>query len=55
MIEDTLKKFFDRCETVKLAGGLSMLEVVEGKPVPPGWYLDWQTDYYLPPNVILDN
>lgn len=49
-----LDEFFHRCEMIKAVGGISCKDTLEGIKVPKGWRLDHQTEYYIPPNVILD-
>lgn len=54
-VEETLRHFFDRCETIRMAGGIPLYLVVDHKATPPkDWILDWRTDYFIPPNLFLD-
>ena len=52
-IEDVLASFFRRCEAAKSAGGIAHRDFVDGTDVPDGWVLDFETYYWLPPNVHL--
>lgn len=53
-IRQVLTYFFRRCELVKAAGGLALKDVLDGAEIPEGWIYDTETDYYLPPNAIID-
>ena len=54
MVEDVLTAYFRRCALIRLAGGIALQDVVNRTAVvPPGWVLDAQTDYYLPPGFEL--
>lgn len=37
-----------RVEAIKAVGGISVLEVMEGRKVPKGWKLDVIADYFVP-------
>jgi len=45
--------FLRRGEIARAAGGISMVDVQNGAPVPDGWQLDDRVQYFLPPNVVL--
>lgn len=50
-VAETIERFFERCRLARAAGGIALESVVDGKTkVPDGWWFDWQTEYYLPPN-----
>lgn len=51
--ERAIASLFRKCEAARTVGGISARDALEGKPVPDGWRLDYQTQYYLPPNVVL--
>lgn len=53
-IRQVLTYFFRRCELVKAAGGIALVDIVNGAEIPEGWIYDTETDYYLPPNAIID-
>lgn len=52
-IEHILAKFWRRAEAARAAGGISKKDQFEGATIPDGWVLDYQIDYWLPPNVVL--
>jgi hypothetical protein len=41
-----------RVEAIKAVGGISVLEVMEGRKVPKGWKLDVVADYFVPPDFV---
>ncbi len=57
MTKDELERavidFVWRCEMAKKVGGIALEDACEGKPVPPTWWLDRYTQYFLPPTVRL--
>jgi len=53
MIENVIQVMFRRSEAAKAAGGISEYDRMNGVSVPEGWKLDYELDYWLPPNVIL--
>lgn len=52
LIERTISDHFRKCE-IAISIGLPLYAAVDGKPIPEGWKLDYETLYYLPPNVKL--
>lgn len=53
-IDNVLARFFRRAEAARSAGGISRLEIEDGRAViPEGWKQDYELDYWLPPNVTL--
>ncbi len=54
MIQSVWGEMLRRIETIKAAGGVAMWEVAEGKPIPDGYVLDRYTEYFVPPNLFLD-
>jgi hypothetical protein len=52
-VERTINSFFKRCEAAKAAGGIALCDQVDGIEVPKDWILDYETYYFLPPNVRL--
>jgi hypothetical protein len=45
----------DRCHSVRAAGGIPLYLVVDAlRTVPVGWVLDPYTDYFVPPNLHLN-
>lgn len=55
MIEYIISSNFRRSEAIKLAGGISAMEVDQGKPIPEGWVLDDVLDFYVPPDFHFSN
>jgi hypothetical protein len=50
IVEEVLGSFFRRCELIRLAGGIALQDAVNETAIaPPGWVLDEQTYYYVPP------
>lgn len=41
-----------RVEAIRAVGGISVMEVLEGRKVPKGWKLDVVADYFVPPDFI---
>ena len=55
-IRHLLKSFYERCSFIRAAGGVSLESVVDHKAtVPDGWIFDPDTNYYIPPNLLLDD
>ena len=54
-VEETITSMFRRAEMAQLAGGISEKDRVEGRAIPDGYWFDYLTSYYLPPNVNLDS
>jgi hypothetical protein len=50
---NVLETFFARCKRAKECGGIPLTDVFNGRPVPDGWVLDIETQYYLPGNLVL--
>ncbi len=51
----TMALFYDRVNTIKMAGGIAYRDVVNGDCVPPkDWVFDVYTQYYVPPNLFLE-
>ena len=46
--EAILRSFARYVEAVKLVGGVSAHEVLEGKPIPDGFVHDENIDWYVP-------
>lgn len=46
-------QFMDRCAAARSAGGISDFEACCGTPIPPGYWHDSSTFYWIPPNVRL--
>lgn len=42
-----------RVEAIRMVGGISVKEVLEGRKVPKGWKLDRVADYFVPPDFIV--
>lgn len=40
-------------EAIKAVGGISVVEVLEGRKVPKGWKLDVVADYFVPPDFTI--
>lgn len=51
-VSGVLGQHFRRCDAAR-AIGVSMQAAVEGAEIPDGWTLDPETEYFLPPNVVL--
>jgi hypothetical protein len=49
--QEILAEFFQRVEVCRKYG-ISMLEVMQGTPIPPGWVLDEAMDYFMPPTLL---
>ena len=50
-VRSKIDDLFKRCRLARAAGGIALEEVMDGKKdVPEGWWLDFYTSYYLPPN-----
>ncbi len=55
-IEETLSSFFRRCELIRLAGGIALMDVVDRRAtVPAGWHLVVATEYFVPPGLVLND
>lgn len=52
MVEEIISDSLRRCKAAK-AIGLPLYKAMDGEPIPDGWELDYETLYYLPPNVKL--
>lgn len=53
MIENTIRRAFRRSEAAQAAGGIGEQDRYNGAVIPEGWKLDYETEYWLPPNVSL--
>ncbi len=52
-VKQTIDDFFALCAQHRLIG-ISAKDAVEGKPIPPGYWFHYGTQYYLPPNYKQD-
>lgn len=50
VIRAILSAFLRRSEAIKAAGGISLQEHLEGKPIPDGWVMDSQCSFFVPPD-----
>jgi hypothetical protein len=53
-IESVISEFLLRAEFIRAAGGISMKDAIEGTKIPDGFVLDHATDYFVPPNLFLN-
>lgn len=53
-IEGVWAAFIHRVVAIRMAGGISSKSVLEGESIPDGWVLDMATEYYIPPNLLLE-
>jgi hypothetical protein len=51
LIQEILVRFFARAEVCRKYG-ISEKDHVEGAPIPPGWTLDPEMDYWMPPTIL---
>ena len=53
-ITEILQSYVERVAIIEAVGGVSMESVQDNRAtVPAGWHLDWETDYFIPPNLHL--
>ena len=51
-VSGVIDTMFRRCEAAKKSGGIPYRDYIDGRiELPRGWWLDPQTQYFLPPNV----
>lgn len=54
MVKNVIDAMFRRCAAARAIGGIALRDVVDGTAeIPDGWALDFDTDYFIPPNVRL--
>jgi len=46
-----IRQHVTRCEIVKLCGGISEFDRVNGATVPQGYWKDPQTEHWIPPAI----
>lgn len=52
VISQVIKDHFDRCQQHEAIGIPLVTLIEENRPMPPGWRLDYETMYALPPEYI---
>lgn len=45
-------EFQRHVEAIRAAGGIALVDAMNGRGVPKGWRLDAVSDYYVPPDFI---
>jgi hypothetical protein len=49
-VAEILRQSFDRCSEAQMAGGIREIDVVNGKSLPAGYWLDPVSQWYVPIN-----
>jgi hypothetical protein len=53
-IEGIFEGLLRRVQTITSAGGVSRKDIMDGKKKPCGFIFDELSQYYIPPNLYLD-
>ncbi len=48
-----VRRHWRRQASARNAGGVSFQMAIEGHEIPEGWTMDTETEFFLPPNVVL--